>query len=362
MQKYIREILEKHYKENCEKIFNNSDLIRYINLKSSAISGNSKARKSLASIYAVYSMLHFYIEEFYNKPVEYKEFRGYQFTKLLSFSRTLYGGEKLQNHSFNSRVNSEFKNKINSEVNKGKDIVVIDNRKYAIHIDYLYVGTIDISKVVYEIISKYIDLLQEKDLSLIAELELLAKAEGLEEKRNRILGLLNETAEARIFEIISYAILKNYYQNKTIFIGTSKNDIKEEVLRLYKTGRTNANDGGIDFVMRPLGRFFQVTEVASYGKYLLDIDKVLHFPITFVIKTNKSKEKIAEEIAKFIDKKSGGMTVIKDRYNKAIEEIITINELTEWFTSLGKEAINSIYQDIILYYKIEMNFFASIEE
>ncbi len=27
-------------------------------------------------------------------------------------------------------------------------------------------------------------------------------------------------------------------------------------LQLYKTGRTNANDGGIDFVMRPIGRFF----------------------------------------------------------------------------------------------------------
>lgn len=45
---------------------------------------------------------------------------------------------------------------------------------------------------------------------------------------------------------------------------------------MYKTGRTNANDGGIDFVMRPVGRFFQVTEVNNYDKYLLDIDKVIH--------------------------------------------------------------------------------------
>ena len=50
---------------------------------------------------------------------------------------------------------------------------------------------------------------------------------------------------------------------------------------LYKTGRTNANDGGIDFVMRPLGRFFQVTETVDVNKYFLDIDKIQRFPLTF---------------------------------------------------------------------------------
>ena len=62
-------------------------------------------------------------------------------------------------------------------------------------------------------------------------------------------------------------------------------------MQLFKTGRTNANDGGIDFVMRPVGRFFQVTEVNNYDKYLLDIDKVMHFPVSFVIKTTNSKKK-----------------------------------------------------------------------
>jgi len=39
--------------------------------------------------------------------------------------------------------------------------------------------------------------------------------------------------------------------------------VEEDNLELYKTGRTNANDGGIDFVMKPLGRFFQVTETTD---------------------------------------------------------------------------------------------------
>lgn len=87
-------------------------------------------------------------------------------------------------------------------------------------------------------------------------------------KKMKIDSLLEEKSEARIFEIISYSILKNHYKNQHIFIGTSMNDIKEESLNLYKTGRTNANDGGIDFVMKPLGRFFQVTEVDKYLSYL----------------------------------------------------------------------------------------------
>ena len=48
-------------------------------------------------------------------------------------------------------------------------------------------------------------------------------------------------------------------------------------MKLYKTGRTNANDGGIDFVMKPLGRFFQVTETLDFKKYFLDIDKIETF-------------------------------------------------------------------------------------
>ena len=49
--------------------------------------------------------------------------------------------------------------------------------------------------------------------------------------------------------------------------------LNTENLKLYKTGRTNANDGGIDFVMKPLGRFFQVTETLDFKNTFLTLIK-----------------------------------------------------------------------------------------
>ncbi len=271
---------------------------------------------------------------------------------MFSFYRKLYGGSKLQNHALNSRVNGEFHNKIKDAVN---DLIIINNGKYLIHIDYIYVEGFDISKISCKIIEKYIALLMEKDAVLISVLEELKNMTDLSEKKAKINALLTEDSEARIFEIISYAILKNHYKNITVFFGYDKYSVKEVALELYKTGRTNANDGGIDFVMRPVGRFFQVTEVNNYDKYLLDIDKVMHFPVSFVIKKKKSRENVLAELRQYITRRSSGMAVLEDRYRNAIEEIITINELQMWNDELSNEDINGIIYDMDIYYKLEMN-------
>lgn len=356
MKQFIENILKKDYPTTYKQMFKDSDLLQYLDKKTSAINGNSKTRKSLGNIYAIYAILHFYVDDFYNQPQKYKLFRGYDYTKLLNFCRSQYGGEKIQNHALNSRLNLEFDNKVARPENKGKFIIVQDNGKYMIHIDYIYVLGTDISKTVIKIIQEYVLLLRKKDDDLIEKLESLSKETNIQTIKSAIKSLLTDDSEARVFEIISYAILKNYYKNTRIYIGYSKEELAEEFLTLYKTGRTNANDGGIDFVMRPLGRFFQVTEVGNYDKYFLDIDKVLHFPITFVIKTNKSKETIKNEFDSYIQHRSGGMQTIVERYNKAIEEIITINELKEWYEKLDESSIKNIMNDIVLYYKVEMNF------
>lgn len=355
MKDFIENILirELENKDKAYELFKASPLLRYLDSKMGAIYGDSKTRRSLANIYAVYSILYFYTEEYYNKPIEYKQFIGYEYTKLFYFYRSLYGGSKLQNHALNSRVNGEFKNKIVTEF--GNDLIIINDGRYALHIDYLYVNKHDISKIARKIIEEYIDLLKYKDNKLIRDIEALIKLDEIEQKKEKLKAFLNEDSEARIFEILSYAILKNHYSGIKIFIGSSREDLKEEFLTLYKTGRTNANDGGIDFVMKPLGRFFQVTEVSNYDKYLLDVDKVMHFPITFIVKTKKSKDLLEKEINDYIDIRSGGMEIIKSRYQNAIEEIITINELEKWLIDLKDKYVNNVLNDIDLYYKLELN-------
>ena len=73
-------------------------------------------------------------------------------------------------------------------------------------------------------------------------------------------------------KVYDYAIvlggLTTYYDKKIDQIGFNRSvDRLMQAIKLYKTGKTNANDGGIDFVMKPLGRFFQVTETLDFKKY-----------------------------------------------------------------------------------------------
>lgn len=352
MKEFIQQILEEEYRADYQHYFDNSHLISYLDSKMGAVNGNAKSRRSLANIYAIYSILKFYVNDFYNDTEKYKKFTGYEYTKLFNFYRSLYGGEKLQNHALNSRVNGEFGNKF---PDIEKNLIIIDNGRYALHIDFLYVNGVDMSKTVIRIIECYISILQEKDSSLISDIAELLKQTNVEKKKEKIKLLIDDKSEARIFEIISFAILKHHYKSVSVYIGFDIEHLEREFLTLYKTGRTNANDGGIDFVMRPLGRFYQVTEVDNYNKYTLDMDKVMHFPITFVIKTLKNKELVENELKEFIELKSGGMEVIKKRYQDAIEEIITINELKEWLDCLDNSFIDELLKDIDLYYRLELN-------
>jgi len=55
--------------------------------------------------------------------------------------------------------------------------------------------------------------------------------------------------------------------------------------------------------MKPLGRFFQVTETVDFKKYFLDIDKIQKYPITFVIKSNEEIEVLRKKILANAEKK-----------------------------------------------------------
>jgi hypothetical protein len=124
---------------------------------------------------------------------------------------------------------------------------------------------------------------------------------------------------------------------------------------LYKTGRTNANDGGIDFVMRPVGRFFQVTETVDVRKYFLDIDKVQRFPLTFVVKSLDPVDAIRDRIQIQATRVCSIKKVV-ERYMSCIEEIINIPILLERFDDVCKRnRLKPIMDEIVLQSKVEFN-------
>jgi hypothetical protein len=113
--------------------------------------------------------------------------------------------------------------------------------------------------------------------------------------------------------------------------------------------------------MRPLGRFFQVTETTDVRKYFLDIDKIQRFPITFVIKSTESvdglkaniREKAAEQYP---------VTAVVDRYMGCIEELINVPLLIDRFKeAIAKSYLNAIIDEIIRQSKVEFNY-EEIEE
>ena len=171
-----------------------------------------------------------------------------------------------------------------------------------------------------------------------------------------IVGLLAPNVDARLFEIVSYAILKYYYKGQTIIWGYSWENLNEEDLKLYKTGRTNANDGGIDFVMKPLGRFFQVTETLDFKKYFLDIEKIEKYPITFVVKSTEDIEELRKKLYQDAIKTYIVEDIVK-KYLSCIEDIINITLLLSYFQVVEANGmLPNVLNEILLQSKVEFNY------
>lgn len=125
---------------------------------------------------------------------------------------------------------------------------------------------------------------------------------------------------------------------------------------MYKTGRTNANDGGIDFVMKPLGRFFQVTETLDFKKYFLDIEKIERYPLSFVIKSEEAIEDLMEKLRTDALKTYVIQKVVDD-YLGCIEEIINIPQLRNYLEELDERSmVSEVLKEIILQSKVEFNY------
>jgi len=363
----IRKILKDHFGINSEKIFETSLLIRYINLKTRSANRGTKARSSFANIYALYALVEDYIGKgFLDTGKNYAKYKGANFTDLLKRARSLPFGSKLQNHAFNSRLNDEFK-KFFPECLLEPILRIRGEGKYWINEQLLKIEvdtvSLNVSQVLIEIIDEYIKTKKDSFNEFIETCKIMQKVSPTNDKeiRNYICSLLQPNVDARVFEIVSYAILKQHYAGIPIYWGWSIDKIKEENLRLFKTGRTNANDGGIDFVMKPMGRFFQVTETTDVKKYFLDIDKVQKYPITFVIKTIESIDKLLKDIEAKARQLYPIDTIVQ-KYMDSIEEIINIPVLLAYLDDITvTNDIIDVFQEIITQSEVEFNFGSSGE-
>jgi hypothetical protein len=217
--------------------------------------------------------------------------------------------------------------------------------------------TYNIAKSIKTVIDVYVDARKKEFIEFMGYCEEISRIRKEEPQKvvDFIKNLLRDDVDARIFEIVSYAILKEYYSDQKIYWGWEQDDLTEENLILYKTGKTNANDGGIDFVMKPLGRFFQVTETIDSSKYFLDIDKVQKYPITFVVKTDLPVEQIRIKVKEQAQARYLVKSVVA-LYMKSIEEIINITKLMELFEEvLSKGGSTAIIGEIVVQSRFEFD-------
>lgn len=363
----IKGILINHFGSKSDLILEKSLLLQYINFKTKSASKDAKARGSFASLYAVYVVLEDYLEKGFDEKEGYADYEGAEFSKLFKRQRELPFGAKLQNHALNNRMNSEFQKYFPST----EFVPILRNletNRYWINEHLLKIKvenkTYNIAQAIVEIINKYAQTKRdsfEQFLKACIELQTIGNKEP-KYIEDFILKLIAPNVDARLFEIVSYSILKYYYYDQTIYWGYDINKLKKDNLALFKTGRTNANDGGIDFIMKPLGKIFQVTETLDVKKYFLDIDKIHKYPITFVVKSDKPEEDLLDGI-RYNAEKVYSVNEVIDRYMQCIEEIINIHKLHEYFKiANSKGYLKDILDEIILQSKVEFNYTDDIEE
>jgi hypothetical protein len=356
----IFEILKRDFGKKADFVFESSPLIQYLNIKTRSATRGSKSRSSFANLYAIYVLVEDYLNHGFEKNKNYENYEGAKFVDLFRRQRQLPFGEKLQNHALNHRMNEEFK-KYFPHVDFVPILRDPQTNRYWINENLLKVQggrkTNNISKTVISIIEHYIEVKKQSFQAFIETCERL-KVIGQDNDPNLsdfIETVLAPNADARMFEIVSYAILRYYYHDQVIYFGFDPDNIQPENLKLFKTGRTNANDGGIDFVMRPLGRFFQVTETLDVKKYFLDIDKIERFPITFVVKTQTEIETIRGKLREGA-KKQYSVNAIVEKYMSCIEEIINIPVLIERFKEAQEQGyLRLILDEILTQSKVEFN-------
>jgi hypothetical protein len=362
----IKDVLHGRFGDAAGDIYQSSLLLQYVNIKTRSANRGSKSRGSFANLYAIYVLVEGYLAGGFDTKGNYSKSEGAVFSKLFERQRQLPFGGKLQNHALNHRLNEEFR-KFFPTCEFTPIVRDIQSNRYWFN---QYLLRVKIGRRSFDLAGSLIDIINEyiktKSAAFDAFIESCIKLQGLADASRKdaeafVLDLLSPNRDARLFEIVSFAILKFFYHGQTVYFGFDLERLSKERLKLFKTGRTNANDGGIDFVMKPLGRFFQVTETLDFKKYFLDIDKIERFPISFVIKSMEPVEDLRLKLEAGARKQFGVEKVVGN-YMACIEEIINIPTLRERFAeAAGRGCLPAILGEIVKQSKVEFNYAGETE-
>lgn len=341
-------------KEEAERynVHNNSIIHQYITRKTKASDRDSKARRSLGNLYALYVLCHDYLNG--NE-------QGSTFTYLMGKMQSLPFGAKLQNHPLDNRLNDEVRRqyRVPDEMLPVQPADLGDKRKARkISLALLSehgMNPRETAAYVVSSIDKYIQIIDDNQTAYLTEIE---HAHADADITRIVRRAFEVNSDARLFEIVSFALLHMHFHNYDIRINVSDIEFispiaESQKLILYRTGRTNANDGGIDFVLQPIGKFFQVTESLDFKKYFLDFDKVNRFKLSFVIKTDLTISQVREKI-KFDAQRALAPDAV-NLYVNLFDDIFTINELNEILRriSCSHDFINQLKEIIVNCFKLE---------
>lgn len=335
---FVEEIAEKH------RVPESNLLVQYLVRKTRAADRGSKARRSLGNLYALFVLAD-----------DYMEGKTSRFTDLLARMRMLPFGSKLQNHPLDNRLNDEFARqlRVEGDLLPVRDANVGGQKARVISENLLNHDGTDpkkVASVIVDVVKAYIDLITANQSSVLEEIQGIETLEDLFEFF-RIAFASN--SDARLFEIASYVLLAEHYRGQTIFIGTRPELVEPKPLVLFRTGRTNANDGGIDFVLQPLGRFFQVTETLDFKKYFLDFEKVNRYPMSFVIKVDAKKEDVMARIRRDAERSGQYSEDTILMYMDLFEEVFTLKDLQEVAAGLSVATLTRIKSALSLQFQLE---------
>ena len=350
--------VEENVETDAKQTIVASHLLSYLHDKMKAAERDSKSRKSFGNIYAIFVVVEDYREKVENSDelLEIIDYQPAQFTDLFSRQRELFGGSKLQNHPLNARCNMEFMNKRSTP--DGPILRDQATQDYWVNQKYLIVQVggdiVNISAAVIGVVEEYISALKEGFTSFIEYIEHVIKTDDQKTAQELILRHLGDGSDSRLFEIISFSIMHCHLSQFSTCIGPNQEELRRVPWTLYKTGRTNANDGGIDFVLTPFGRFYQVTEEVDVVKWFLDIDKIARYPITFVVKDSRTSEEIIAAIRSAATEKldADDVATMMD----CIEEVVNVPNLIRMFNHcVENNRLECVMSHILTHSKVEFN-------